>query len=55
MGIAANVRVTEGNVDCILSDGRGIHGKVGFLVSPLIDAKAEVMPPQFLAGVSMKA
>ena len=31
------------------------HRKIGFLVSPLICAKTEIMPPQFFAGVSMKA
>ena len=53
--VAGDVRVAEGDVYGILGDGGRIDGEVGFLVRPLIHAQAEVMPPQFLAGVSIES
>ena len=55
MGVAGDVRIAEGDVDRVLGDGRSIHGKIGFLVSSLVYAETEVMPPQFVAGVSIEA
>ncbi len=55
MGVAGDIRSAEGDIDSILSPGRGIHRQIGFLASSLIDAETEVMPPQFFAGVSMEA
>ena len=55
MGITGNVRITEDDVDRILSDSRCVHCKIGFLVSLLIYTQAEVVPSQFLASLSMKA
>ena len=51
VGVAGDIRIAEGDIDSILSHGRGIHRQIGFLASSLIDAETEVMPPQFFAGV----
>ena len=55
VGIAGDVRIAKSHVDCILGDGRCIDGEVGFLVGGLVDAKAEVVPPEFLAIRSVEA
>ena len=55
MGIAGDVGIAEGDVDGIGGDGGRVDGEVGLLVGPLIDAEAEVVPPEFLAGLAIEA
>ncbi len=55
MGVAGDVRIAKGHVDRILRDRRGVDGQVGFLVGPLVHAKAEVMSPKLLAALPVEA
>lgn len=53
--VAGNIGIAEGDVNRIRGDRRSVHGQVGLLVSSLVDTQPEVVPPQFLAGVSIEA
>ena len=55
VGVAGDVRIAEGDVDGILGDGGRVDGQVRLFVGALVHAEAEVMPPQFLAVLSVEA
>src|SRR4051812_46080857 len=55
MRVAGDVRIAEGDIDRILSDGRRVDGQIRLFVGSLVHAETEVMPPQFLACASIKA
>src|SRR5262245_48420409 len=55
MRIPCDIGIAEGDVHGVLGDGGCIYGEVGFLVSSLVDTKAEVMSPKFFAILAIKA